>query len=307
MDDDSGRDHLFISYAWEDGALAEWVTLKLTALGYGVWCDRFKLLGGESYPRDIDAAIKNSTFRVLALLSRSSLAKPNPVKERTLALNIGRERGIDFLIPLNVDGLRPTELDWMTNDLTFIPFQCWSDGLSQLLKKLAQIDAPRSLDAGNAEAIRASLPPPVAIDGNDHLTSNWFYFDRVPEEIQLVSVSKPVPRRLLGKWAFHEVSPTVVAAFDFPPDEVLDEIEIVAMHAVRWVDTDEINGIDAAHLATTLIRKSVDVGLRRRGLAYAKGTIYFLFGLLEKGRITHRSEGQTWRGRVFDSREQVNP
>jgi len=33
------RDHLFISYATEDGALAEWLTLKLTAAGYRVWCD----------------------------------------------------------------------------------------------------------------------------------------------------------------------------------------------------------------------------------------------------------------------------
>ena len=50
------REHLFISYAWEDGALAEWLTLKLTAEGYRVWCDRFKILGGERWPEDIDDA-----------------------------------------------------------------------------------------------------------------------------------------------------------------------------------------------------------------------------------------------------------
>lgn len=34
------------------------------------------------------------------------------------------------MIPLNVDGLRPRELDWMTNDLTFISFRpSWADGL----------------------------------------------------------------------------------------------------------------------------------------------------------------------------------
>ena len=105
--DAHSRDHLFISYAVEDQALAKWLTLKLTAAGYRVWCDQFKLLGGESYPRDIDRALKEQTFRVLALLSRSSLQKPNPRKERTLALNIARERGCEFLIPLNVDGLKP--------------------------------------------------------------------------------------------------------------------------------------------------------------------------------------------------------
>lgn len=102
------RHHLFISYrGGEDGTLAEWLTLRLTALGYKVWCDRVKLLGGESYPRDIDAAIKEQTFRMVALLSVHSIAKPNPVKERTLAHSIARERG-EFIIPLNVDGLSPS-------------------------------------------------------------------------------------------------------------------------------------------------------------------------------------------------------
>ena len=80
------REHLLINYATEDWALAEWLTRKLTAEGYRVWCDRFMLLGGESYPREIDEAIKSRTFRMLSLLSRASLTKPNPLKERTLAL-----------------------------------------------------------------------------------------------------------------------------------------------------------------------------------------------------------------------------
>src|SRR3989442_1007328 len=64
MTEATERDHLFISYATEDAALAEWLTLKLTAGGYRVWCDRVKLLGGESYPRNIDAAIEKRTFRM---------------------------------------------------------------------------------------------------------------------------------------------------------------------------------------------------------------------------------------------------
>lgn len=125
------REYLFISYAGEDFALAEWLTLKLTIEGYKVWCDKIKLLGGESYPKEIDQAIKGKTFRLIALLSKSSIN--NPTKERTLALNIARERQEDFLIPINVDGLSPTELPWMTADLTFIPFyKSWAKGYQQL-------------------------------------------------------------------------------------------------------------------------------------------------------------------------------
>ena len=134
------REHLFISYATEDVAMAEWLTLKLTAYGYKVWCDRFELLGGERFPRDIDRAIKEKAFRLLALLSKPSLEKENPTKERTLALNVGKERGIDFLIPLMIEPLKATDLNWMVSDITYIPFdQSWAVGLKQLVEKLFEI------------------------------------------------------------------------------------------------------------------------------------------------------------------------
>ncbi len=132
------RDHVFISYAWEDGALAEWLTLKLTAEGYRVWCDRFKMLGGERWPEDIDLAIKTRTFRMLHLLSRHSLHKENPSKERQLALSISKKRSEDFLIPLDLDGTRPTDMPWQLTDITYIPFQNWATGLGQLLKKTSR-------------------------------------------------------------------------------------------------------------------------------------------------------------------------
>ena len=90
------RVHLFVSYATEDGQFVDWLCLKLISEGYKVWCDRLKLLGGESYPRDIDDAIKTGTFRFIPGLSKYSLKKPNPIKERTLALNISKERKEDF-------------------------------------------------------------------------------------------------------------------------------------------------------------------------------------------------------------------
>jgi hypothetical protein len=87
--------------------LAEWLTLKLTAAGFRVWCDRFKMLGGERWPEDIDDAIKTQTLRMLHLLSKYSLHKENPSKERQLGLTLSKEHKEDFLIPLNVDGIRP--------------------------------------------------------------------------------------------------------------------------------------------------------------------------------------------------------
>lgn len=60
----SNANHLFISYATEDAALAGWLARKLAARGHPVWFDEMKLLGGEQWPQTIDEAIKNRTFRM---------------------------------------------------------------------------------------------------------------------------------------------------------------------------------------------------------------------------------------------------
>ena len=70
------RDHLFISYATEDAALADWFARRLASAGYAVWYDRFKLLGGEPWPQDIEAAIDQRTFRMLALISHAGRQEP---------------------------------------------------------------------------------------------------------------------------------------------------------------------------------------------------------------------------------------
>lgn len=49
-----------------------WLSLKLAALGYRVWSDVTKLLGGEDFWRDIEPIIRDSTVKVLYVLSRAS-------------------------------------------------------------------------------------------------------------------------------------------------------------------------------------------------------------------------------------------
>ena len=283
-------DHLFISYAWEDGALAEWLALKLTAAGYRVWIDRFKLLGGESYPTDIDGAIRNGTFRMIGLLSRVSLNKPNPQKERTLALSLARERKIDFLIPLNVDGLRASDLNWMVSDLTFIPFERWSDGLAQLLKKLKSINAPRPLkDGGRAAALDAVLAEPVLVDRRDPVFSNWFPFVRIPEELVVYKFQKSVDRRFLGTWAFYNIDEKRVIAFAHPPASVIDECELLAAVPRRWRDEPLIEGIRSRDVVVSLLRRSLEAYLRLRGLRFKDGLVYFPFGLVEHNKLPYKT------------------
>lgn len=296
MGHECDREHLFISYAGEDEVLAEWLTLKLTADGYRVWCDRFKLLGGESYPRDIDDAIKNRTFRLIALLSHASLQKPNPLKERTMALNIARERRIDFLIPLNVDGLQPTELDWMTSDLTFIPFyEGWAKGLKQLLEKLESIGAPRPVNDGKQIAAETFLPKNVFNQTPEVLYANCLSLLRIPKMIRRFQFSRSFDRserdNLSTSWPFYSFSPTKFLSFINPPDPIPQELSLQENHGTNWQSVSEIEGIKVTNIISNLVSKALKVKCLEKGLKYSPDhkMLYFPKGLIDKDKISFES------------------
>jgi hypothetical protein len=272
-------DHIFISYAWEDRVVADWLTLRLTAAGYRVWCDRFKMLGGERFPEHIDDAIKFRTFRMLGLLSRHSLHKPNPVNERTLALALARERNVDFYIPLDLEGIKATDLPWMVSSITFIPFTDWFDGLSRTLKKLRSIDAPTPLaDSGTQAVIEALAPHSVLRTAPERLFSNCFRFSRLPEALRLFapkSFAGPVPDSISAVWPNHTLDDGQVAAFASPPE--VQGFEFRELDPVLWQTTPAINTTPTRHIVSNLLRQSLRLKLIQRGLREDKnsGLIYF--------------------------------
>jgi TIR domain len=288
------REHLLINYATEDWALAEWLTRKLTAEGYRVWCDRFKLLGGESYPKEIDDAIKSRTFRMLSLLSRASLTKPNPLKERTLGLNIAKERREDFVVPLNVDGLKPTELDWMTSDLTFIPFSHgWAPGLRQLLDKLQSINTPRPLANGREIAASTFLSGDVVRNEPELIYSNIFRAT-LPNTLRRFRVSPGIPLEerdaLLATWPFYAVSPTLVLAFDNPNPAAVDGRAVTLDGTLPWGEMFDINGIRTRSIITALLRGSMAVKALALGLRLTpnRRAMYFPEGLVPEDKLWFR-------------------
>lgn len=276
---DVSRQYLFVSYAWEDAAFAEWLSLKLTALGYAVWCDRFQLLGGESYPRDIDLAIKKRTFRVLGVLSHASIAKPNPVKERTLALTLGRERDLDFLIPLNLDGLKPSELGWMESDLTFISFhRSWHDGLSALLKKLVAVGAPRPLAGSTAVSdwFRSNMRLPAK---PEQLWSNLFEIRELPSEMYRVSGIKD-RGDLLKAWPVIEDGDGVWL-FEIPESLEYEDVRSELIDLRRLGPDAPARRTVANLLRQYLRRRCLDLGLVENTF----GQLYFPHGLVPGDRL----------------------
>ena len=181
---------LFISYAYEDQVFAKWLARKLAFYGYGVWIDQIQILGGESWVKEVDVAIKERSFRVLGLLSKASIGKENPRKERTLALQLAKQRKTDdFLITLNLDGVQP---DWTLSDISWISFrESWADGLRRLLKKLESLNAPR-VHAGNSAIAKAALErgASLVVQKREPLTTNLLPFVEVPEALRVFDTSE---------------------------------------------------------------------------------------------------------------------
>lgn len=286
---EENRDHLFISYAGEDGAFAEWLTLRLTAEGYKVWCDRIKLLGGESYPRDIDEAIKNQTFRMLAVLSRNSIQKANPVKERTLALNLARQRGEEFIIPLNLDGLDPTEIDWMMSDITFVPFhQSWAEGLARILKLLESLGAPKTLSNGRKAVCDWVAAQDFMRPQPEQLWTNVLDVKELPETLLRVNARRGSLESAFGDWPRYRENDQVCWAFELPPNiETLDRADIRAIH---WNEMLGGSRLSLRNVRVNLLRQYVHLYCTRRGLQEIEGErrrhhLYFSAETTTNGRL----------------------
>ncbi len=132
------RNMLFVSHANpEDNDFAMWLSLRLAAEGYGVWCDLTKLLGGERFWSDIEDAIRNHTIKFLYVLSRTSNHKPSPRDELELAHKVQRAEGLqDFVVPLWIDDLPSAEFNVRLTNINAVPFRAgWGEGLAQLLTK----------------------------------------------------------------------------------------------------------------------------------------------------------------------------
>lgn len=179
---DESKTRLFISYAWENAPVAEWLARKLMCCGYSIWIDKLFLRGGCTWPEDIDDAIKNRSFRMIHLLSKYSLTKPNPSKERQLGFSISKKCP-GFLIPLNID-VPTEELPWQLTDVQYIPFQDWREGFKQLILALEEAHCPKEfLQNGIEEAIRTYFPVDVILDKPEPIFSNVFKIKRYPKEL----------------------------------------------------------------------------------------------------------------------------
>ena len=248
---------IFISYAWEDAAVAEWIARKLMCFGYAIWIDKLFLRGGCTWPDDIDDAIKNQSFCMVHLLSRTSLNKENPSKERQLGLSLSKTKK-GFLIPLNIDGIAPAELPWQLTDVQYIPFQEWDSGFAKLVEALDAMRCPRkSVDEGVAQAIQTYFPVDAVIKTPERLYSNIFPVVSIPSMLRVFKSDFRIERDILdaSDWPVYVLSPSAFVAF-VNPTSPLGKYRIRSVETVS-ITQESISDVPVRNIVKSLLLRTL--------------------------------------------------
>ena len=317
------RNMIFISHANpEDNKFAEWLALRLAREGYPVWCDVTKLLGGEDFWRDIEAAIRERTIKFLFVLSKCSNEKQGTLMEVAVARKVGRAFK-DFIIPLRVDDIRSDDVTIELNRLNYIDFsKSWLDGCRQLLTKLED-DGIQKDPRFTPDAVtkwwreRFSATEGVRTEA-ERYASNWFEFVGLPERLRLHAI-EPRERFEKAELAFTvPVYPYENCLISFAePVElagILKEQELEIDNTVevtvedfqqRGLEHPKIERRDARNILSALFREGFEKLAMTKGLLpyeLANGAKFYWFkkGLAEDDKVFYRSPDRVrnWRAMV---------
>lgn len=106
INNSSLKNIVFVSHANpEDNDFAKWLTLRLIAEGYPVYCEILNLLGGEDPWKNIQQIIREKAVKFLFVASKVSMQeKTGCRKELALAEQVAnKEEFNEFIIPLSIE------------------------------------------------------------------------------------------------------------------------------------------------------------------------------------------------------------
>ncbi|MEX0287785.1 MAG: toll/interleukin-1 receptor domain-containing protein [Flavobacteriaceae bacterium] len=280
------RNLIFISYAYEDEVFAKWLARKLALYGYGVWIDQLKILGGESWVDDVDEAIKDRSYRVLAILSKDSLKKPNPKKERTLALKLENQRGLkDFIITLKLDHTDP---DWTLSDISWIPFyNSWNEGLRKTLKKLRSLDAPK-IHEGNPAIAKLSLESSsdLLIQESEPLHINWLPIKEIPEVLRVFNV-RLLDKEELKNWPGFFLGEGRYGVLTNPHADLEKRVS-KSKETHYWPSLNSIRGNPTGTVITKILNQYLRGWLKKAGCLYEPSQKVFYLPSIFNQESTYR-------------------
>jgi len=190
---DLSRESIFISHAApEDNDFVRWLGSKLELAGYKVWHDLDRLKGGDCFWDKIEAAIRNESFRFVAVVSKVSISKQGVKNEWALAGTIERSI-LGFLIPIRIDDIASSDAPIEIHRKNLVDFAGgWHKGLTQLIDTLEDAQAPKVANPDPSFA-RHWLPnlkseAIIRTTGREMLDSSWLRIKALPPSIESASI-----------------------------------------------------------------------------------------------------------------------
>lgn len=183
----SHKTSIFLSHATpQDNDVVRWLAAKLELAGYQVWHDLERLKGGDVFWDKIERAIREESFRMVAVVSNIAIQKPNVQNEWEAGLIV--EKGAPgFVIPITVGGFDFDKLPIRLVRKNAIDFGGgWHEGLLKLLDTLADARAPKSApDPARARHWLPEMPVTAVLKTTpERLESTWLRIASLPPALE---------------------------------------------------------------------------------------------------------------------------
>ncbi|GHV34963.1 TIR domain-containing protein [Bacteroidia bacterium] len=196
------RTKLFISHATpDDNDFTKWLSLKLIALGYEVWCDLFYLDKGTDFWNSIETEIRDNACKFLIVQTVTSNKRDGVLKELAVATKVKKKLNDEtFIIPLAIDNnLSYDDINIELNRLNSIDFKTsWAKGLQDLLEALEKQNVPKNAPDPNKSNLlyqQIFLQGKAVIEKDEIYDSNWFPIISFPEELRFHDYDWRLPKR----------------------------------------------------------------------------------------------------------------
>lgn len=288
------RTTIFLSHASPaDNEFAIWLSARLVALGYNVWCDQQKLLGGEDFWKDIEATLRTKTAKFVLVISKNirnedASVRDGIAKEVAVAEAMKKKHGDPyFIVPALIDDTPYDEFGIEFIRLNGINFKTnWAAGLVKLIEVLERDKVARNVNLV-APAMQAWRDVHQALarsisDTPEVLQSNWLEVIGLPEwihfydlqlpysfaEIQALASECPLPCTDHGRLlvAFAELDEMAATLGETRAIVHRGRLPSADFLAGRTGDILGITPADARRKLSSLIRQAWEVTARARGL-----------------------------------------
>lgn len=301
------RESIFISHATpEDSGFVSWLGARLELAGFSVWHDLGQLKGGDYFWDKIEGAIRNKSFRFLAVVSKVAVDKQGVKDEWALAQTI--EKSLPgFVIPLRLDDYDFSLLPIGIHRKNVIDFaNGWHKGLAALLDTLTEANAPKvsASDPRSARHWLAEMKEGAILrtESKESLDSTWLSVISLPpiesarilgkeREIKLTDLNRRIP------WFEHEDR---IVGFAKAADLVSHMSKSVMLKPANGVDSTTfiergstlgdklVSVLEARKRVANLVRQAWELSMEAKGLGVYEQSggrkVFYVKPELTKGR-----------------------